>query len=98
MAMTAIIAAMTKIAAMTCEFDVQNYLDSEADRLAFVHAAFDKSEAAPSFLCVALGEVAKAKGMTRIAKASVLTREGLYKALSAEGKPSFLTVQKVLRA
>ena len=87
-----------KIEAMTREFDVQNYLDSEADCLAFVHAAFDESETDPAFLCVALGEVARAKGMTRIAKASGLTREGLYKALSAEGNPSFATVQKVLRA
>ena len=87
-----------KIEAMTREFDVQNYLDSEADCLAFVHAAFDESEADPAFLCVALGEVAKSKGMTRIAKLSGLTREGLYKSLSAEGNPSFATVQKVLRS
>jgi probable addiction module antidote protein len=52
----------------------------------------------PSFLCQALGTVARARGMTQIAQAAGLSRESLYKALGAEGNPELGTVLRVLRA
>jgi probable addiction module antidote protein len=52
----------------------------------------------PAFIAVALGNIARAHGMVRLAKETGLTREGLYKALSAEGNPSLGTVLKVLKA
>jgi probable addiction module antidote protein len=52
----------------------------------------------PAFIAAALGDIARAHGMIEIAKATGLTREGLYKALSADGNPTFGTVLKVLKA
>jgi probable addiction module antidote protein len=52
----------------------------------------------PAFIAVALGNIARAHGMVQLAKETGLTREGLYKALSAEGNPSLGTVLKVLKA
>jgi probable addiction module antidote protein len=52
----------------------------------------------PSFLAVALGTVARARGMSQIAKDAGLSRESLYKALGADGNPEFGTVLKVLQA
>lgn len=82
----------------TTRFDVQDYLEDEAACIAYLQSAFDQAEDDPAFHCIALGDVARAAGMTRIANDSGLSREGLYKSLSAEGNPSFATVQKVLRA
>jgi probable addiction module antidote protein len=83
---------------VTTRFDVQDYLENEEACIAYIQAAFEQAEEDPAFLCVALGDVARAAGMTRVANDSGLSREGLYKSLSAEGNPSFATVQKVLRA
>ncbi len=52
----------------------------------------------PAFIAAALGTIARAHGMMRLAKKTGLTREGLYKALSADGNPSLGTVLKVLKA
>jgi len=52
----------------------------------------------PTFVAKAIGDVARARGMSQIARDAGITREGLYKALSEEGNPSFGTVLKVLSA
>ena len=63
--------------------------------MAYLNAAFEDGDT--SVIAAALGDVARAKGMTQLAKETGITRDGLYKALSPTGNPSFDTVQKILR-
>lgn len=79
-------------------YDTADYLRSEADVVAYLQACIDEAGDDPAFIAAALGNVARAYGMMQLAKNTGLTREGLYKALSAEGNPSLGTVLKVLRA
>ncbi len=89
---------LNKIREKTRLFDVQTHLETEEDCLLFLQSAFEEAADDPSFICIALGEVARAKGMSAVAKAGGMTREGLYKSLSADGNPSFATIQKVMSA
>ena len=79
-------------------FDAADYLKSEADMVAYLEASMEEAGDDPVFIAVALGNIARAYGMVRLAKDTGLTREGLYKALSAKGNPSLGTVLKVLKA
>jgi probable addiction module antidote protein len=79
-------------------WDPADHLKSEADIAAYLAACMEEAGDDPAFIAAALGDVARAHGMIEIAKATGLTREGLYKALSAEGNPTFGTVLKVLKA
>lgn len=76
--------------------DSADYLESEADIGAYLTACAE--EDGPSLLLAALGDVARARNMTRLAAKTGLTRMGLYKALSGQGNPSFATVAKVAHA
>ncbi|MBW6454859.1 MAG: putative addiction module antidote protein [Trueperaceae bacterium] len=80
----------------TRPWDAAALLESDADVAAYLDAVLDEDD--PVLLAAALGDVARAKGMTRIAEATGLGRESLYKALSLEGNPEFATVHKVVRA
>ena len=80
----------------TRKYDVANYLDSDEMIAVYLDAAFDSGET--SRIAEALGDVARARGMTKISKATGLAREQLYKTLSAEGKPELSTVLKVMAA
>ena len=80
----------------TTPFDVAEYLENADDIRVFMDEAFATED--PAFIAHALGTVARAKGMTQIAKDSGLSRESLYKALSAEGNPEFATVLKVMHS
>ena len=80
----------------TKKYDVANYLDSEEMVSIFLDAAFESGDL--SRIAEALGDVARARGMAKIAKATGLAREQLYKTLSAEGKPELSTVLKVMAA
>ena len=80
----------------TTPFDVSAYLASEEDMAAYLDAALQEDD--PALLSAALGDIARAKGMTEIARESGLGRESLYKALSPEGNPEFGTVLKVLHS
>lgn len=80
----------------TRKWDVTEFLDSEERIALFLEAVFEDGD--PSLIAAALGDVARAMGMTQIARETGLTRESLYRALSAEGKPEFTTVLKVLKA
>jgi len=80
----------------TRPWDAAALLESDADVVAYLDAVLDEDD--PALLAAALGDVARAKGMTRIAQATGLGRESLYKALSIEGNPEFATVHKVVRA
>ena len=84
------------MALMTTRFDSAAYLDSDEAIGAYLDEALETAD--PAFIAQALGTVARARGMTQIAKDAGLSRESLYKALSAEGNPEFDTVIRVLRA
>jgi probable addiction module antidote protein len=79
-------------------YDTADHLKSEEDALAYIEAVMEEAGDDPSFIAVALGNVARARGMVQLAKETGLTREGLYKALSAEGNPSLGTTLKVMKA
>jgi probable addiction module antidote protein len=87
---------MTEKKTQTRPWDIARYLDSDEAIAAYIEAALDEDDAA--LLAAALGDVARAKGMTQIARETGLGRESLYKALSPEGNPEFGTVQKVMRS
>jgi len=80
----------------TYPWDASDYLETKEDIIAYLEAAFEEGD--PSLVTAALGDIARSKGMTRIARGTGLGRESLYKALSTEGNPEFVTVLKVLRA
>ena len=86
------------MALKTTAWDSAEYLKTEADIAAYLDACFEEGGDDPAFLAHALGVAARARNMSQLARDSGLTREGLYKALSAEGNPSFATVLKVSRA
>jgi probable addiction module antidote protein len=77
-------------------WDAADHLKSEQDIAAYLKAALDEQD--PALFAAALGDVARAKGMSEIARATGLGRESLYKALSADGNPEFATVLKVLKS
>lgn len=78
------------------KWDASEYLETEADIAAYLNAALEDGDT--SVITAALGDIARAKGMTQLAKETGITRDGLYKALSPTGNPSFDTVQKVIKA
>lgn len=77
-------------------FDVSEYLKDEASIAAYLSAIMEEGD--PRLLLSAIGDIAKARGMSRIASESGLGRESLYKALNSEAKPRFDTILKVLNA
>jgi len=80
----------------TTPFDAADYLETAQDIADFLAEAFQDGDAAT--IAHAIGTAARAKGMTQIAKDAGMSRESLYKALSADGSPQFSTVLKVLHA
>lgn len=82
----------------TRPYDAAAYLKSEKDCAFYLQAVIDEAEGDPSLIVAALGDIARARGMMRLAKETGLSREGLYKALSPEGNPSFATIIKVCEA
>ena len=80
----------------TRRWDVVEHLKTEADRVAYLEAALEDGD--PALITAVLGDIGRAKGMAKLARATGLGRESLYKALSAEGNPEFATVLKVIRA
>ena len=79
-------------------WDAAEYLETEEDMALYLDAMIEESQGDPRMIAVALGDIARAKGMTQLARDTGLTREGLYKALSADGNPEFSTVMKVITA
>lgn len=82
----------------TTLYDVTEYLQTPKDMAAYLDAWLDEAPDDAAGIARALGDIARAKGMTQVAKDAGLSRESLYRALSAEGNPSFATVLKVARA
>ena len=84
------------MAVKTIPFDAAEVLDTPEAIEAFLEDAFEDGD--PASITHALGTVARAKGMTKLAEETGLSRQALYKALSAEGHPEFGTVFKVASA
>ena len=80
----------------TRPWDVAEYLETEEDMVAYLEAALEEDD--PRLIAVALGDIARAKGMKQVALDAGLGRESLYKSLSLDGNPKFATVLKVVRA
>ena len=77
-------------------YDSTEYLETTKDMAAYLEAALEDGD--PRVIVHALGNIARARGMSQIARDTGLGRESLYKALSPEGNPEFATVLKVVRA
>ncbi len=80
------------------KWDVLDHLKTEEDMTLYLEACFEEAGDDPAFIAKALGDIAKARSMTQLAKDTGLGRESLYKALSGEGNPSFGTILKVIKA
>ena len=78
------------------DYDTSEYLETEQDIIAYLNAIAEYDD--PALMQAALGNVAKARGMTQIAKDAGVGRESLYKSLSKDGNPSFQTIAKVIHA
>lgn len=82
----------------TKAWDSAEHLKTEEDILLYLEACLEEAGDDPAFITHALGIVARARGMSKLARDTGMTREGLYKALSESGNPSFATIYKVARA
>jgi probable addiction module antidote protein len=82
----------------TIAYDVAEQLRTPEEMAAYLDAWFEEAPDDASGIARALGDIARAKGMSQVAKDAGLSRESLYRALSADGNPSFATVLKVARA
>jgi probable addiction module antidote protein len=80
----------------TRPYDAAEYLETDEDVAAYLQAALEDGE--PKVVIQALGNIARARGMSEIARQTGLRRESLYKALSPGGNPEFATVLKVVQA
>jgi probable addiction module antidote protein len=80
----------------TTPYDSADYLNSPDDIAAYLEAAFEDGD--PTLITHALGVVARAKGMSQLAKDAGVTREALYKALTADGDPKLSTFVGVMKA
>jgi probable addiction module antidote protein len=80
----------------TYPWDAADHLETKEAMAAYLEAALEDGD--PALVVAALGDIARSKGMTNIARETGLGRESLYKALSLEGNPEFATVLKVIQA
>jgi probable addiction module antidote protein len=78
------------------DFDVVDYLKTDADIAEYLTVVLEDGD--PALFVAAIGDIARAKGMTDIAKKSGVTRESLYRALKIEARPRFETVTRVIHA
>jgi probable addiction module antidote protein len=81
---------------VTRPWNPAEHLATEEDMVAYLEAALEEGDS--ELVAAVLGDIARSRGMTEIARATGLGRESLYKALSAEGNPELATVLKVVRA
>ena len=80
------------------KWDSAEHLNTDEDMAAYLEACLQEAGDDAAFIAKALGNIARAKGMTQLSKDTGLGRESLYKALSGEGNPSFATILKVTHA
>ena len=82
----------------TTRYDVAEHLRTPEEMAAYLEACFEEANGNAAFIAKALGGIARAKGMTQVARDAGLSRESLYKALSGERSPGFDTILKVMEA
>jgi len=82
----------------TLPYDVAATLRTPDEMAAYLEACIEEADGDAAFIAKALGDIARAQGMTQIARQTGLSRESLYKALSGDRSPSFGTVLKVISA
>ncbi len=80
------------------KWDSAEHLKTEDDMARYLEACLDEAGNDAAFIAKALGNIARAKGMTELSRETGLGRESLYKALSGQGNPSFATILKVISA
>jgi probable addiction module antidote protein len=80
------------------KWDSAEHLKTPEDMAMYLEACFEEAGDDAAFIAKALGNIARAKGMSQLAHDTGLGRESLYKALSGQGNPSFVTILKVTRA
>ncbi|WP_454064717.1 addiction module antidote protein [Candidatus Nitrospira salsa] len=83
---------------VTTRYDVAEHLRTPEEMAVYLEAFFEEANGDAAFIAKALGDIARAKGMTQVARDTGLSRESLYKALSGERSPSFDTILKVMEA
>ena len=91
-------AAKKNIRTKTTPYDVAEHLRTPEEMAAYLDAWLEEAPDDAAGIARALGDIARAKGMSQVAKDAGLSRESLYRALSADGNPSFATVLKVAKA
>jgi probable addiction module antidote protein len=82
----------------TTRYDVAEHLRTPDEMASYLEACFEEANGDAAFIAKALGDIARAKGMTQVARDAGLSRESLYKALSGERNPNFDTILKVIMA
>lgn len=80
------------------KYDAAEFLRTPEEIQQFLEIVFEENQGDPAVIAAAIGAATRAHGMMRTAKETGLTREGLYKAFSATGNPSFANVLRVMRA
>ncbi|HPW18507.1 MAG TPA: putative addiction module antidote protein [Candidatus Aminicenantes bacterium] len=83
---------------VTTRYDVAEHLRTPKDMAAYLEACLEDARGDAAFIAKALGDLARAKGMSQVARDAGLSRESLYKALSGDRTPGFDTVLKVMKA
>jgi probable addiction module antidote protein len=83
---------------VTTRYDVAEHLRTPEEMTAYLEACLEDADGDAAFVAKALGDIARAKGMTEVARDAGLSRESLYKALSGERIPNFDTILKVIGA
>ncbi len=78
------------------EWKIDDHLKTPEERKAFLEAALEEND--PEFFAIALGDIARAEGISRVAQRSKIRRENLYRAFSKGGNPTISTIMKALRA
>jgi probable addiction module antidote protein len=82
----------------TNRYDVAEHLRTPREMAAYLEACLDEAKGDAAFIAKALGDIARAKGMSKVARDAGLSRESLYKALSGDRSPGFDTILKVIEA
>ena len=82
----------------TTRYDVAEHLRTPEEMAAYLEACLEEANGDAAFIAKALGDIARAKGMSQVARDSGLSRESLYKALSGDRSPDFDTILKVIEA
>jgi probable addiction module antidote protein len=83
---------------ITTRYDVAEHLRTPAEMAAYLEVCLEEANGDAAFIAKALGDIARAKGMSQVARDAGLSRESLYKALSGERNPNFDTILKVITA